>query len=199
MPAIADNFALKLDLTDVRRKMELLGVRISSNALRRALLAGAAIIRDDARRRVRKRTGALERSIIAETDRKGSSREQLVANVKIASKAFTVNKRGKAKAVSSKVQKARGKAKARGELYPRAYAHLVEFGTRPHRTGKGSSLGDRKQRGRSHPGARPQPFMRPAFDTKGEEAKKLIEKGIRQQLEVEVSKMARSTIRSKTA
>jgi HK97 gp10 family phage protein len=39
------------------------------------------------------------------------------------------------------------------------HGHLVEFGTKPHRIGK-----------LHHPGARKQPFMRPAFDGKGDEA-----------------------------
>ncbi len=39
------------------------------------------------------------------------------------------------------------------------HAHLVEFGTEPHRVGKGL-----------HPGAAPRPFLRPAFDNKKEEA-----------------------------
>ena len=39
------------------------------------------------------------------------------------------------------------------------HGHMVEFGTRPHRVGKFH-----------HPGARKQPFMRPAFDYKGDKA-----------------------------
>lgn len=38
----------------------------------------------------------------------------------------------------------------------RKIAHLVEFGTAPH---------DQPNRGVRHPGARPKPFFRPAFDT----------------------------------
>jgi HK97 gp10 family phage protein len=52
------------------------------------------------------------------------------------------------------------------------HAHLVEFGTAPHRVGKGSDSRKLfgKKRGRLHPGAKPQPFMRPAFDNKAAEA-----------------------------
>jgi HK97 gp10 family phage protein len=39
------------------------------------------------------------------------------------------------------------------------HGHLVEFGTKPHMIGK-----------LHHPGARKQPFMRPAFDYKGDES-----------------------------
>ena len=52
------------------------------------------------------------------------------------------------------------------------HAHLVEFGVNPHRVGKGSNSRTLfgKQRGRLHPGAEAQPFMRPAFDNKKNEA-----------------------------
>ncbi|HYE20977.1 MAG TPA: HK97-gp10 family putative phage morphogenesis protein [Tepidisphaeraceae bacterium] len=53
---------------------------------------------------------------------------------------------------------------------PTNYAHLVEFGTRPHTIGAGDRLrrkgrsSKQIQRGFRHPGARPQPFIRPARD-----------------------------------
>lgn len=49
------------------------------------------------------------------------------------------------------------------------HAHLVEFGTKPHsmkRKEKGSFFRKRRQ----HPGARPKPYLRPAFDSKKEQA-----------------------------
>lgn len=55
---------------------------------------------------------------------------------------------------------------------PVKYAHLVEYGTKPHKLGKGSKLrrSRRKddlmqggQRGGSHPGSRAQPFINPAY------------------------------------
>lgn len=72
---------------------------------------------------------------------------------------------------------------------PLKYAHLVEFGTRPHRLHKGASLDLRREAGREtakfeaaglfehhpmHPGARPQPFLRPAFDRNRSVAKALL-------------------------
>lgn len=51
---------------------------------------------------------------------------------------------------------------------PVNYAHLVEFGTGPHRIpdpGTGLKIGPIVIRGTvDHPGARPQPFLRPALD-----------------------------------
>lgn len=51
---------------------------------------------------------------------------------------------------------------------PAFYAHLVEKGTRPHSLGKGAKLARRGKAaanvvGKQHPGARPQPFLGPAY------------------------------------
>ncbi|MCW5697372.1 MAG: hypothetical protein KIS96_11660 [Bauldia sp.] len=55
----------------------------------------------------------------------------------------------------------------------RSIAHLVEFGTRPHY---------QPRRGVMHPGARPKPFVRPAFDTQGPRAMDMILKDLRTQI-----------------
>ena len=53
---------------------------------------------------------------------------------------------------------------------PAWYAHLVEFGTRPHSVARGAKLESGKGRrplrqvAPFHPGARPKPFLRPAFE-----------------------------------
>lgn len=54
------------------------------------------------------------------------------------------------------------------------HGHLVEFGTKPHKVGK-----------RQHPGARRQPFMRPAFDYKGNEALNLMINNLKTAVEKE--------------
>lgn len=62
---------------------------------------------------------------------------------------------------------------------PVNYAHLVEFGTKPHSLLKGASSRGRLKKatadlvargiGKIHPGAKARPFLRPAFDqTKGQ-------------------------------
>lgn len=69
---------------------------------------------------------------------------------------------------------------------PRFYAHLVEFGAREHAIGQGSKLerrtrrrgqaaviGPGQQTGRKHPGARRNPFLRPAFDATKTQVKNL--------------------------
>lgn len=52
------------------------------------------------------------------------------------------------------------------------YAHLVEFGTKPHLIPYGKNDPRRRglSRGFRHPGTDPQPFIRPAFDSKKDEA-----------------------------
>jgi HK97 gp10 family phage protein len=56
----------------------------------------------------------------------------------------------------------------REHVWPFRYAHLVERGTKPHLVrakGKALTLGPVTVSGSvQHPGARPQPFMRPAYD-----------------------------------
>jgi HK97 gp10 family phage protein len=53
---------------------------------------------------------------------------------------------------------------------PVKYAHMVEFGTKPHTVAKGDMLARKgrkhreRQIGKKHPGAKPQPFLRPALD-----------------------------------
>lgn len=42
------------------------------------------------------------------------------------------------------------------------YAHMVEFGTRPHALSKGGEV--------THPGTAPRPFMRPAIDSQAQNA-----------------------------
>lgn len=47
---------------------------------------------------------------------------------------------------------------------PRFYAHLVEFGTKPHSVQKGASVRKKIGTGKMHPGARPKPFLFPGFN-----------------------------------
>ena len=49
------------------------------------------------------------------------------------------------------------------------YAHLVELGTKPHYQTR-KLKHEKKKRAVKHPGAKPKPFLRPAFDSKKDEA-----------------------------
>lgn len=66
------------------------------------------------------------------------------------------------------------------------YAHLVEFGTRPHvikaKAGGALRFGSVEVKSVHHPGIAPHPFMRPTADAKFSEAVRAVEKGIRKRL-----------------
>jgi hypothetical protein len=57
------------------------------------------------------------------------------------------------------------------KLRARKIAHLVEFGTAPH-------WQPRWRGGWMHPGARPKPFIRPAYDAKAGDAVRIISREI---------------------
>lgn len=176
-----------LGLADIRQKMLSLPKRVGTNVVRRGLVAGAGVIRDEARRLAPQpgtvgpsgkypRTGDLKKSIKAES--RGVFRS-----------AGGVPTQHLAVVIIDKVKRKRGKSS-------RSNAHLVEFGTRPHAVGKGSILevfkrskAVKKQVGPMHPGSRPQPFMRPAFDTKKFEAVRVIADVTRRELGVELAKL----------
>lgn len=191
MPSIAKNTlssdSVVLGLADVRRKMLSLPKRIGTNVVRRGLLAGAGVIRDEARRLAPQagtdspgggypRTGSLSKAI------KSESRGVFKSKGGVPTEHLAV-------VIIDKNKRKRGKSS-------RSYAHLVEFGTRPHAVGKGSILevfarskAKKKQVGAMHPGSPPQPFMRPAFDSKKFEAVRTIADVTRRELGVELAKM----------
>jgi HK97 gp10 family phage protein len=89
------------------------------------------------------------------------------------------DKGGKDKSGKARVSKRKKlvRTSASGRQYfrdPVKYAHLLEFGTRPHSLGKGDRLKrkGKKRKGKAtqtrgaprHPGTQAQPFMRPALD-----------------------------------
>jgi HK97 gp10 family phage protein len=129
-----------LGVADVRRALLALPDRLAQNSIRRALYAGGNLIRDDARNR------APTRQSVAPQFR-GSLKKSIVTDTKVDRKTNAVRVRVFIKAGKGKLG------------VPRRYAHLVEFGTKPHMVGgrAGSAL---------HPGARAQPFLRPAFETR---------------------------------
>ncbi len=70
---------------------------------------------------------------------------------------------------------------------PSFYSHRVEMGTQPHAVGKGSSLRggktkEKKQTGRMHPGAKAQPFLKPAFTQNASRIKDAIAEAIKEVL-----------------
>jgi HK97 gp10 family phage protein len=177
----------KKDLMKLRRN-------IRRNVLRRAVRAGAVVIQKEARRRVPVRTGALKKAIAVRSDNtpygvRGmvyiSSRVKMRASAAVQGKFVSAKQRGFA-----------------GTIYPKAYAHLVEYGAQPHYLGRGSQRsvkvkrgdkwvrqgGSSNESGRKHPGARAQPFIRPAYDTKKEAAVEAVTTTLRVEIAKEIAK-----------
>lgn len=96
--------------------------------------------------------------------------------------------------------KVRGGSKRNGRIWAHAEvrdpkAHLVEFGTRPHeikpRNSPSLFFAGLFRKLIRHPGARPKPFIRPAFDSKAGEAIDAIGAYIRVRIEKLKAKGAR--------
>lgn len=132
--------------------LQSLPVKVERNILRAALRAGAAVFREEAKAKAPVDSGALRRSI----------------------KVSTNSKKGRVTA----------KLKVGGKLAP--HAHLVEYGTKPHqikaKKGGGLTVGGGVVFSVDHPGAKPHPFMRPAFDAKPPAAIQAVGQKIRERL-----------------
>ncbi|MGI4717209.1 MAG: HK97-gp10 family putative phage morphogenesis protein [Janthinobacterium lividum] len=132
--------------------LQQLPLKVEKNIMRAALRAGAAVIREEAKAQVPVDSGALRRSL----------------------KVSTSTKKGRVTA----------KLKVGGRLAP--HAHLVEFGTKPHKIKakrqQALSFGGTVAREVDHPGAKPHPFMRPAFDSHSSEAIAAVASKVRERL-----------------
>jgi len=210
MPRAAQ--VIEIDTREIREKLRALPDTLAISIVKRGLAAAANLVATDARRRVINnrsvRTGALGQAIYGKTTgivrgpngRAAGHR----AEVAIARIAFRpVN--GVATAV--KRPKTKGGKKVRyvkGDIYPLNYAHLVEFGTRPHHIGKGDDrevslrrkgrnviVGRGHRRGALHPGAVPKPYIRPAYDTKREEAVRVFTEFTARELDRELRRLAK--------
>jgi hypothetical protein len=175
-----------LGLRDVQQKMLSLPRRMGTNVVRRGLLAGAGVVRDQAR---------INAPQPPAKSAKGSPRSGLLRK-KIASETRGVFRDGKGIPVEHRAVVHIQKRKA-GEPSARVYDAPVEKGSRPHAVGKGSILtvwkGSKRvanQHGAMHPGTAAQPFMKPAFETKKFEAIKVIEAKTREELDKEIRKIA---------
>jgi len=136
-----------------------LPLKIERNIMRAALRAGAAVIAAEARQLVPVESAELKRSIRTSSN---SKRGMVEANAVVGTR-----KKG-------------------------WYATFVEFGTAPHliRAGKNSPMLSFRDRNGvwhkvlevNHSGAKAKPFMRPAFDTKGDDAVKAVADKIRERL-----------------
>lgn len=175
-----------------------MGLELKGPKVRRALYQGAVVVRDAARARVQVRTGSLKKAIVAESRQskrnkktKNVPENPFYAIVKTAKVAFeappdqqsleTVPGQKqlapiKLKSVDRRTSsggKKSGRRYNRGDIYPRNYDHLVEFGTKPHDLHKNT-----KHRPKIHSGARAKPYMKPAYFAAMPTAQKVIEAAI---------------------
>lgn len=135
-------------LAALERMLSELPEKVQVKIARASMAAGARVVRDEARRIVPVKTGALKASIRVGTGR--SKNGMIFANVRAGGK----NRKGDA-----------------------FYSHFVEFGTLPHAIAPKKKGGRKalKFAGRFAasalvPATRPKPFMRPALDGKWREA-----------------------------
>jgi HK97 gp10 family phage protein len=191
MPAINDTIVLGLE--DVRAKLKELPKRLGINVVRRGLLAASGVIRDRARQNAPVRTGALKRSIISRTNNARRNKDEYRAEVTISKAAYRMNDQGKLYRRKSTTKN--GKVYERGDIYPRNYAHLVEFGTKPHILTPKNRKNSNYRGPKHHPGAKPNPFMTRARDEGFEPAIKKFSEVMRRETEKEVAKMAKEKMR----
>ncbi len=125
-----NSVVMKVDTAQVLRGFENVKKRTRDTGMRRALYAGAVIIRDAARSLVRVRYGLLKRQIGA-TSGKSKVGAPISASVGIFKGRFAVAgaKTRFGVAYGTKFRKVKALTNRSAFVNPRLYAHLVEFGT----------------------------------------------------------------------
>ena len=148
-------------LADIQRMLDTLPAKIEANVMRGALRAGSNVIRDEAKRLAPVKGGALRASI-------------------------RVSLRLKAGRIAAQIKAGDKRA---------WYAHLVEFGTARHwikpKNRKSLFFSGLAREIVDHPGGRPVPFMRQAFDAKATAALDAVAEYARTRLPKELRKVGR--------
>lgn len=230
MPRVNERYSIE-GAESLKRIFEELPKAVATKVARRVLYRGALPIRDHARSAVPVQFGALKKAIIVRTgqeleaagvgtrvDGSGNSvsytKFARTGNIKVY---ITIDNRYYEQ-VTNKDGRKRIRAIKKGapvgpknrRIYPRKYAHLVEFGTAPHFIGEGSEkyrfrmhtyVRGRKrgvtakverggfERGRMHPGSRPKPFMEPAFITQSDKSIAIIVREAESEIDKEVQRL----------
>ena len=160
-------------LDELHRLMRELPEKIERNILRGGLRAAAKVVEDEARRLVpvAPPSGGNAKAYGVAA---GALRASIRTSMRVRTKAGWVNAQVKA-----------GNKQA-------WYAHLVEFGTARHwikpKNRKSLFFAGLAREAVDHPGARPKPFMRPAFDANAQGAIEAMADYIRQRLPKELKK-----------
>jgi HK97 gp10 family phage protein len=166
-------------LADLNKLLQELPAKIEANVLRGGLRAGAKVIEAEAKRQVpvgqarvtRNKSGAVT------LHKPGALRDSIRISMRSRLKAGWLNINIKA---------------GNGEAW---YAHLVEFGTARHwikpKNRKSLFFAGLAKELVDHPGAKPKPFMRPAFDAAHRAALDAMADYIRTRLPKEFNKAAK--------
>lgn len=196
--------SMTTETRDVVQKLAMLRRQTGNAVIRRGLLAGSRVIGEDARRRApqpnrsgRRGSKSQQTRIVPDGESDWGRWAQGRLRKAIGWETRGVFRNSSGEPIEHRALVFIRKPKTGGRNV-RSYAHFVEHGTRPHAVGKGSiarqwkrSTREVVQKGGMHPGARPRPFMRPAFEAKKFEAFQQIVKVFRRELEVEVAKLSR--------
>lgn len=158
-----------IGLAELEKALKEVAPKLERNILRAGLLAGSKVIAAEAQRIVRAEaydSGDLHESIRAST----YSKYRRLGNLPAA----TVKAGGPIKAKG-------GRAKSRP-----FYAHIIEWGAKPHviraKSSKGLRIGDRRLLQVNHPGVQGIRFMTRAADTKAADAVKAFADKVRERL-----------------
>lgn len=158
-------------LSELHRALQDLPAKVERNVLRGALRAGAQVMEAEAQRLVPVAPPTLD------SVKRGARAGELKRSIRITLRA---NRSGAVRA----------QLKAGNKVA--WYAHLVEFGTARHwikpKNRKSLFLAGLAKEVVDHPGAKPKPFMRPAFDRKWRSAIEAMADYIRGRLPREIRK-----------
>lgn len=161
-------------LDEIEKRLQALPEKIRRKYIRTALKEGSDLILEEARSKVK-------RSQVMRHPKAGHLADAIVSRISVGMNSASARVGVDYKKVST--------------------GHLVEFGTKPHQVGLKVKSGPRKGQRRiirfsdgtfrfaiseQHPGARKQPFMRPAYDAKGDEALNIMLTMLAQAVEKEV-------------
>lgn len=154
---MANAFESRVQVTgieDLVLKAKALPPRLERKLWRKAFRAGAGVIRDSARSKVRVDTGSLKKLLVVAEGDPRKNGGSIVMSVGVAKGSFIAIRTPRG---TSYKRLKKGAIKGTpNRITPSRYFHLVENGTLPHALGNG----------KTHPGSRPNPALRPALDEK---------------------------------
>lgn len=153
-------------IAEMEKKLHQLGTRMATRGVSSGIRAGGSVIIKEMRRRAPKETGSLKKAI-GQKIKNYRGQKIMTGIIGARSKSYATKK---------------------GKRNPAFYAHLVELGTAPHATGKKKAF-YRRGKGR-HPGAKAQPFMRPAWDSAAPRSRQAVIDKLTQVFDKESKKLA---------